>query len=123
MTERDATQPARMRRAPRIGAFIGVGAILGILVTVVVTTSFPADPSVGMWATVAYMSIYGVTAGIVLGAVVVLIADRISRKHARAVTVERGKVTSDAPESTAEPAPAASSGPQPEPSADVADRA
>lgn len=92
MTEQHQTRTARVRRAPRYGAFIGVGAIVGIVVTVAVTTAFPADPDVGMWATVAYMSLYGVTAGVVLGGLAALIADRVSRRRARIVEVERGAV-------------------------------
>jgi len=93
-----------MRRAPRFGAFIGVGAIVGIVVTVAVTTSFPADPAVGMWATVAYMSLFGVTAGIVLGAVAALIADRASRRHTQVVSVERGTVTGELSENAGDKA-------------------
>ena len=100
MAERDETRSARVRRAPKIGVFIGVGAMVGIIVTVAVTTAFPADPSVGMWATVAYMSLYGVTGGIVLGALAALIADRVSRRRAKVVTVERGRVTGELEENT-----------------------
>ena len=98
MTQSKQAQSARVRRAPRFGAFIGVGVIVGIVVTVALTTSFPADPAVGMTATVAYMSLFGITAGIVLGAVAALIADRVSRRHAQVVTVERGKVVHEEPQ-------------------------
>ena len=77
MTQTKQAQSARVRRAPRFGAFIGVGVIVGIVVTVALTTSFPADPAVGMTATVAYMSLFGITAGIVLGAVAALIAEQL----------------------------------------------
>jgi len=114
MTERDETRTARVRRAPKIGVFIGVGAIVGIIVTVAVTTSFPADPNVGMWATVAYMSLFGVTAGIVLGAIAALIADRVSRRRAQVVTVERGRVTADAAPTAPTPTETAPAEPEPE---------
>ena len=90
--ESHETRVASLRRAPRIGVFIGLGAIVGIIVTVAITTAFPADPNVGMWATVAYMGLFGVTGGIVLGAIVGLIADRVSRRHTQIVTVERGTI-------------------------------
>lgn len=106
--ETNSTRTASIRRAPRYGVFIGLGAIVGILVTVIVTTSFPADPDVGMWATVAYMSLYGVSAGVALGAVAALIADRVSRRRARVVTVERGAVEI-VPEPEPEPEPVADS--------------
>jgi len=106
--ESHETRVATLRRAPRMGVFIGLGAILGIILTVSITTAFPADPNVGMWATVAYMSLFGITGGIVLGAIVGLIADRVSRRHTRIVTVERGTIEwGDEPETPVEPAPAA----------------
>ncbi|MBO9577783.1 MAG: potassium transporter Trk [Microbacteriaceae bacterium] len=83
---------ARVRRAPKYGVFIGLGAIVGLLVTVAVTTSFPADPAVGMWGTVGYMSLYGVSAGVVLGAVAAIVADAVSRRGSKLVEVERGAV-------------------------------
>ncbi|OJX62897.1 MAG: hypothetical protein BGO95_02110 [Micrococcales bacterium 73-13] len=99
---------ASIRRVPRYGVFIGLGAIVGILVTVAVTTAFPADPNVGMWATVAYMSLYGITGGVLLGALAALVADRVSRRSARTVTVERGAVEPAAiPSGPAEAADAA----------------
>jgi len=109
--ETHETRPARVRRAPRIGVFIGLGAILGIVVTIAVTTSFPADPNVGMWATVAYMSLYGVTGGIVLGAIAALIADRVSRRRMQPVTVERGRVSERSEPAGETPVPEASEAP------------
>ncbi len=92
MTEQNEPRTVSVRRAPRYGAFIGVGVIVGIIVSVALTTAFPADPDVGMWATVAYVSLYGIAGGILLGAVAALIADRVSRRRARVVQVERGRV-------------------------------
>lgn len=97
MDELQETRPARARRAPRFSVFIGLGIIVGLIVTAAVTTSLPADPAVGMWATVAYMSLYGVTGGAVLGAIAGLIADRVSRRRATIVTVERGRVQERVP--------------------------
>jgi len=85
-------EQATIRRAPRLGRFIGLGALLGFVVTLIVTMQFPADPDVGMTATVAYFALYGVSAGVVLGAVVGLIADRVSRRRSQPVTVEHAVV-------------------------------
>jgi hypothetical protein len=87
------TQPeideVRIRRAPKFSAFIVVGAVVGFVVTLIVTARFPADPTVGFGPTLAYFSIYGVTAGILLGCTVAIILDRVSARRARTVTVER----------------------------------
>ncbi|CAN5152504.1 hypothetical protein BH11ACT4_BH11ACT4_06550 [soil metagenome] len=79
----------RIRRAPRYPAFIAVGAVLGAIATLVVTSLFPADPSVGFGALFAYFAIYGVTAGVVLGAVLAIVLDRLSARRSKTVTVER----------------------------------
>lgn len=78
-----------IRRAPKFGAFIVVGGAIGAIVTLIVTSRFPADPSVGFGALFAYFALYGVTAGVVLGAVLAIILDRISARRSKTVSVER----------------------------------
>lgn len=84
-----------MRRAPKFPAFMIVGGGIGAMVTYILTALFPVDPNVGFGALFAYFALYGVTAGVVLGAVLALILDRRSTRRAKSVAVER-EVT-DAP--------------------------
>lgn len=79
----------RIRRAPRIPVFLVLGALLGFIVTLILTASFPTDPVVGFPATLGYFLLYGVPAGVVLGAVIGIILDRVSNRHAKNVIVER----------------------------------
>jgi hypothetical protein len=79
----------RIRRAPRIPVFLVLGALLGFVVTLILTASFPTDPVVGFPATFGYFLLYGVPAGVVLGALVGIVLDRISTGRATNVTVER----------------------------------
>lgn len=102
-----------VRRAPKWSVFIVLGLLVGLLVTIAVTTAFPADPNVGMGMTVFIVGIFGVPAGAALGALAALIADRVSFRRVREVTAERGEVHTE-PEP--EPAPE----PEPEPEADPA---
>lgn len=90
MTEPAST--AKIRRAPKFGAFLVVGGLLGMLATLVLTSLFPSDPSVGFVALFAYFSLFGIPAGVVLGALLALILDRVSRRRAREVDVERESV-------------------------------
>ena len=83
------TDRVTVRRAPRIPAFIFVGAALGVIVTLILTSLYPVDPAVGFGALFAYFALYGVTGGVVLGAVVGIIVDRVSSRRAKTVTVER----------------------------------
>lgn len=77
-----------VRRAPKFSVFILGGAVVGFIATLIVTSLFPVDPAVGFGALVGYFSIYGVSAGVVIGALVALVLDRRSSKRARTVTVE-----------------------------------
>jgi hypothetical protein len=78
-----------IRRAPRIGVFLIFGAMLGAIVTLVLTSLFEPDPAVGFLASYAYFCLFGIPAGVVLGALVALILDLIATRRARTVTVTR----------------------------------
>ena len=82
-----------IRRAPRIGVFLIFGAMLGALVTLVLTSLFEPDPKVGFLATFAYFCLYGIPAGLALGGLVALVLDRLSTRRARTVTVAHDEVT------------------------------
>lgn len=92
---KQTTDEMTVRRAPKIPAFMIVGGGIGAIVTFVLTGLFPADPSVGFGALFAYFALYGVTAGVLLGAVVGVILDRRATKRAKTVTVETETVTPD----------------------------
>lgn len=78
-----------VRRAPKIPAFMVVGGLIGFLATLVATSLFPADPLVGYAALLGYFSLFGVTAGVLLGAIIAVVLDRRSRLKARTVAAER----------------------------------
>ncbi len=89
----------RLRRAPKLGVFLLVGAAIGAIVTLILTSLFPADPAIGFAATFGYFLLFGAPAGAALGALVGLVIDRISIARARTVTVEREVVEGDDGES------------------------
>lgn len=91
-TAASEVQQVTIRRAPKLGVFLVLGAAVGALVTLILTSLFPADPNVGFAATYAYFCLYGVPAGVVLGAIVGLAFDRRSVRKARTVTVEHEQV-------------------------------
>ena len=105
MSERPEMTEVRIRRAPKLGVFLLIGAVVGGLVTLVLTSLFPADPAVGFGASFGYFLLFGLPAGAVLGAIVGLIIDRVSVARARTVTAERSVVEApDAPEAADPPA-------------------
>jgi len=81
-----------IRRAPRIGVFLFLGGALGLIATLIATSLFEPDPSVGFMGTFGYLCIYGVPFGLLLGAIAALIADAVSRRRAKVVLAERGVV-------------------------------
>jgi len=85
-------QQVSIRRAPKLGMFLVLGAVVGALVTLILTSLFPADPNVGFAASYAYFLLYGVPAGVVIGAIIGLAFDRRSVRKARTVTVEHEQV-------------------------------
>ena len=88
----DTTTEVRVRRAPRLPVFLLLGAVFGAVVTLVITGLAPADPKVGFAATYGYFCLYGVPAGVVLGALLGLALDRRSLRRARLVTAEREQI-------------------------------
>lgn len=70
-----------IRRAPRFSAFIVVGALIGFLVTLVLTSLFETDPEVGFAASLGYFSLYGISVGGLIGALIALAFDRRSSRH------------------------------------------
>ena len=86
-----------IRRAPRLGVFLVIGALVGGIGTLVLTSLQPADPNVGFVATFAYLLLYGIPAGVVLGALAGLVLDASSRRRARTVTVEHQAVDATGP--------------------------
>jgi len=81
-----------VRRAPRISAFLVVGGFLGFLGTLIATSLYPADPTLGFTTLLAYFSLYGISIGVLVGAVVAILVDRRSRRRARTVGAAREQV-------------------------------
>ncbi len=93
---KQTTDEVTVRRAPKFPAFMIVGGALGVIITLVLTSLYPADPSVGFAALFGYFALYGVTGGVVLGAVLAIILDRVSTRRAKTVTVETETVAPEA---------------------------
>ncbi len=83
------TSQVTVRRAPKIGVFLVVGGFVGMMTTLVLTSLFPVDPNVGFVSLFAYFSLFGIPAGVVLGALLALLLDRISRRRAKTVDAVR----------------------------------
>jgi hypothetical protein len=90
----DSVRRVRIRRAPKFSVFVVLGALLGILVALILTASFPIDPKVGFGPVFGYFAIYGFVGGVLVGAIVALIFDRVLSRSTTTVpvTVDRLQV-------------------------------
>jgi hypothetical protein len=88
-------QQVTIRRAPKIPVFLLLGGALGAIVTLVLTMLQPADPNVGYPALFGYFLLFGLPAGVLLGAVVAIVLDIISRRTARTATAEVARVEAE----------------------------
>jgi hypothetical protein len=82
----DSETTVSIRRVPKFSVFIVGGAVLGELITVILTLSFPADPSVGIGPLLGYFSIYGLTGGVLFGAILSIVLDRVLARRAKTLT-------------------------------------
>jgi hypothetical protein len=73
-----------------------MGALAGVVVSLIVTSLFPFAEGEGVASTYGYFSLWGLTFGGAIGSLVAIIADRVSLRRAKRVTAERNRV--DAPE-------------------------
>ncbi len=83
---RDSVQ---VRRSPRYGRFIILGAGLGAVATFIVTNLFPIDPSVGFGALFGYLLLFGVPIGAALGGLAAVIFDVVNSRRAKVMEAER----------------------------------
>ena len=81
-----------VRRIPRYSRFLIIGAGLGTVATFIVTASFPSDPTVGFGALFGYFLIFGVPAGVVLGALIAIVLDAGLKRRARTALAEHTTV-------------------------------
>ena len=95
MNESTTKTEVTIRRAPKFSVFLILGGALGAIVTLVLTMSQPADPEVGYSALFGYFLLFGLPAGVLLGALVAILLDLISKRRAKHVTAEL--TTVDAP--------------------------
>ncbi len=91
-TQSSVETEVTVRRIPRYSRFLIIGAGLGAVATFILTASFPSDPKVGFGALFGYFLLFGMPAGVVIGAVVAILLDVGLNHRARTVMAERTTV-------------------------------
>jgi len=87
----DSPPPERLiaRRAPRARSFVLLGIAVGVVAVLAVSSLFPPDPALGAGLVSGYFLLWGVVVGLVVGLVSWLAADRLSKRRAKEVIVQR----------------------------------
>ena len=87
-----------IRRAPKFGVFIVGGALLGFVATLIVVSATmnidrgDQQETASFGSLVGYFSLWGVTIGAFVGAVVAVVLDRVFARRAARLTAERVEV-------------------------------
>jgi hypothetical protein len=89
----DSGTTVRIRRAPKFGVFLALGGVVGVIVALILTASFPIDQNVGFGPTFGYFAIYGVVLGVLVGAVLAVILDRVASHRSKLVTASVDRLT------------------------------
>jgi hypothetical protein len=100
IVERDEVS---VRRAPKVPVFLIMGAALGVVVSLIVTSLFPFDSGEGVAQTYGYISLWGLTIGGAVGCVAAIVAERVTSRGAKRVQVERERLEVPVDEADAAP--------------------
>ena len=102
MSSSHSTVEATIRPVPRYGVFMVTGAVLGIIVAGILTLLGSYEPSDVLGVVYPPGQVFGfallwtVPIGVALGGMIAVVLDRVARRHARVVTVERETVVDPA---------------------------
>ncbi|WP_299167276.1 hypothetical protein [uncultured Arthrobacter sp.] len=78
-----------VRRAPKFGPFMGLGALIGFIAALIVAYTGPADPTLTRESVLGFFTVVFAIPGLLIGALVVLLLDRISVRRMKQATAER----------------------------------
>jgi membrane-bound ClpP family serine protease len=90
-------QQVRVRRSPKVGVFLLLGAIVGVAAAIVLVSVSPQDAEIPTAQAVGFLAVLLAPVGALVGGLVALVLDRRSERRARTVDAERtGTVVEDA---------------------------
>ena len=95
----------RVRRRPRLGVFLTLGAVVGALAAVVAALSAPPDPSFPVPQALGFLLLVFTPVGAGLGALVSFVLDALGGRTARTAQAERDSAAFVEPRSAGDPEP------------------
>ena len=88
------TEDVQVRRSPKYGTFMALGAGLGVVIGVVLAVTQPAMAEYSIEQIIGYLALMLGAVGLAVGAAVALLLDRILSKSAHTVSAQRTVVES-----------------------------
>ena len=82
-------QTVRVRRSPKVGVFLALGAVAGALVALVFIAISPADPQVPTPQALGFLILLLAPVGALVGGGVAVVIDAVGERRAREVQAER----------------------------------
>lgn len=82
-------QQVRVRRTPRVGVFLAIGAIAGAVVAVVAVGVSPSDPRVTAPQALGYLALVLAPLGALITGGIAVLIDAVGERRARIVQAER----------------------------------
>lgn len=79
----------RVRRSPKIGVFLGIGAVVGALVAIVAGNVTPQDSTTPREQAIGYLLLLIAPLGAIIGGAIALVLDRVAERRAKTVDAER----------------------------------
>lgn len=87
--EAPARREVTIRRAPRFAPFMGLGVLLGVVIAAIVAYAGPGDATLTRESIFGFFIMVFAIPGLLLGALLVLVLDRISVRRSRRAVAER----------------------------------
>jgi len=78
-----------VRRSPKVGVFLALGAVLGGVVALILIAISPADPQIPVPQALGFLVLLLAPVGALLGGAVALVVDAAGERRAREVQAER----------------------------------
>ncbi|HEV7624452.1 MAG TPA: potassium transporter Trk [Amnibacterium sp.] len=79
----------RLRRSPKVGVFLTLGVLVGVVVAVVITLSTPADGQYPTGQVLGFLVLLCAPVGAALGGLAAVVLDGFATRRARVLEAER----------------------------------
>lgn len=106
MSDDRPSRAVRVRRSPKIGVFLALGLVLGLIAAFIVTVATSDDGRYSVAQVFAYVALIFAPAGAAVTGLIAVVLDRISVRRARIATADLETIRHEPAGDADEPGPA-----------------